>query len=87
MHLFRACVEIRAPATELFPQTASSSVSAELFDSAAGPRVDAVGWVMGIHSAAPRQPHRLSRRPQLLEVQREAGSEGERERGSRNEGE
>lgn len=77
VHLLHACVEIRAPAIELFPQTASSSISAELFDSAAGPRVGAVGWVMGVHSAAPSQPHRPGRRPQQLEVHREGGREQE----------
>lgn len=60
---------------ELFPQTASSTISAELLDSAAGLRVGAVGWVMGDLSAASRQQHRLNRRPQLLEVHREGGKE------------
>lgn len=35
---------------------------------------------MGVHSAAASQPHRHDRMPQLLEVHREGGTEGERER-------
>ncbi|CAB1450544.1 unnamed protein product [Pleuronectes platessa] len=78
VHLLHACVEIRASATELVLQTASSSISAEHFDSAAGPRVAAAGWVMGVHSKP--AAHKLSRRPQLLQVHRDGGNEW----GSRN---
>lgn len=79
VQLRHACVEITAPVIELFPQAASSSILAKSSDSAADP-VGAAGWVMGVHSAATSQPHRHDRMPQLLEVHREGGTEGERER-------
>lgn len=76
VHLLRACVEISAPAIELL--TASSSISAVLFGSAAGPRVGAVGWVMGGHCVAPSQPHRSGE-----EASATGGPQGRRIEGKR----